>query len=684
MINVRIKNKEFTDRVILSDIEYQFKTGIYILQGENGAGKSTLLNMIYKLDGDYQGQILFNNTDINDIDTSDYRTNYVNYILQSENLFTYLTVDQNIEMLTNNVDQTYVQELKTGFKIQELSKKKFGKLSGGEKQKVRIIIGLLGSAPVLLMDEPDNNLDDNAIKFLSTVIEQSNKTLIIVSHNEYFNYDEVEKIKLGDEQISNNETEITLHIGDNKLSLTKKIKQKLVKKTAKYRVISYLLISLLTLVMLYNCLVYLDSVTMIGRLNSADYCDTCMTIAPPFNNQLIYSFGDKSWLKTDPYYFTAEDKALLEQQPEVASVTPIAFSGATTASTSYQRKYDFNEIIDLSQLDYQKYNIEQPENNEINLQYKRLIDPKVVNEKLPLNKMSGVQIEAILYGDLPDDNSQEIMIEQNLAVYYAQLYDLDSLDQLIGMDVVINATDIETGTVVPLTFTVSGIYDGLAEVNGKSDIIFPYEQGGFEDLANHPWLGIDPHGDSNPYEYFLYDFHGAYDLVGATYPTKEDIEPLKDNAYPSFLIETNTAEDIETLTKKIQNYDKYIAIDNNYVRLHSSNLIYLRRFLIKKTIEIIVLIALIVASIIMTFKLNKNAVDKIILELRFFGFSDEEIDKYNSSQNSLLISGITLCLVMILIVGLIFSNFNILPGLIIFTILVIIFLLSYFINKRRR
>ena len=67
-------------------------------------------------------------------------------------------------------------------------------LSGGEKIKVLIMELLISNRDILLLDEPTNNLDMEAITWLEKYLKQSNKKMIIVSHDEIFLNNIVNKI----------------------------------------------------------------------------------------------------------------------------------------------------------------------------------------------------------------------------------------------------------------------------------------------------------------------------------------------------------------------------------------------------------------------------------------------------------------------------------------------------------
>ena len=61
-------------------------------------------------------------------------------------------------------------------------------LSGGEKQKISIARALLKEAPILLFDEPTNNLDSQTIRWLLQYIQKCNKTILMISHNDEMSF----------------------------------------------------------------------------------------------------------------------------------------------------------------------------------------------------------------------------------------------------------------------------------------------------------------------------------------------------------------------------------------------------------------------------------------------------------------------------------------------------------------
>jgi putative ABC transport system ATP-binding protein len=57
-------------------------------------------------------------------------------------------------------------------------------LSGGEKQRVAIIIGLMLDRPVLLLDEPTSALDKQSKQILKDILTDLQKTIVFISHED--------------------------------------------------------------------------------------------------------------------------------------------------------------------------------------------------------------------------------------------------------------------------------------------------------------------------------------------------------------------------------------------------------------------------------------------------------------------------------------------------------------------
>lgn len=56
-------------------------------------------------------------------------------------------------------------------------------LSGGERQKISIAMALLKDTDLLLLDEPDNNLDEAGLMWLKDILKNTDKTVLFISHS---------------------------------------------------------------------------------------------------------------------------------------------------------------------------------------------------------------------------------------------------------------------------------------------------------------------------------------------------------------------------------------------------------------------------------------------------------------------------------------------------------------------
>lgn len=145
--------------------------------GEEGNGKSTLLKAILGI-CDYAhitGNINFHN-------------NKVGYLEQSlkdedlEKIIFHFLFKSEMDYYDNISDlYRYLEVLKLEDTI---LKQKFSTLSGGEKVKIRLLKLLLDEVDILLLDEPTNDLDIETLEWLEEFINQTNKPIIYISHDE--------------------------------------------------------------------------------------------------------------------------------------------------------------------------------------------------------------------------------------------------------------------------------------------------------------------------------------------------------------------------------------------------------------------------------------------------------------------------------------------------------------------
>jgi ABC-2 type transport system ATP-binding protein len=150
-VNVRGVTKRFGDRVALRDVSFEAADGeLVAVIGPNGAGKTTLLSIV--------GGLL--RADAGEVSRP---PREVGWVPQQGAVYSKLSVAENLRLFARlekvadpdaAVDRMLEQ---TG--LRERARDELGKLSGGNRQRVNIAVGLLADPPVLLLDEPSSALD---------------------------------------------------------------------------------------------------------------------------------------------------------------------------------------------------------------------------------------------------------------------------------------------------------------------------------------------------------------------------------------------------------------------------------------------------------------------------------------------------------------------------------------------
>jgi ABC-type multidrug transport system ATPase subunit len=171
----------------IKDITLSLDSGIYVITGPNGAGKTTLLETIIGLLKPYRGEVylLGVNTKSRKIFEVRRRCSYVPQDFMKPPTEAYTGMDViKLGLVFNRNGLKNVTELAKKLNALDLLEKPFGKLSGGQQQKIMIIRALARNPEVLLLDEPFSSLDAETKENLCEILEDySNRLVIIVCHD---------------------------------------------------------------------------------------------------------------------------------------------------------------------------------------------------------------------------------------------------------------------------------------------------------------------------------------------------------------------------------------------------------------------------------------------------------------------------------------------------------------------
>lgn len=189
--------KSFATVKVLKDITFSLKKGeILGLVGENGAGKSTLMNVlggIYQRDG---GDILLDGKKFEPSNPKVSSDAGIAFVQQELNLFTNLTVMENLfitEMKRSKIGSINKKEMKkiVREKMEELGGTGIspddiiGNLSMGQRQMVEITKSIMKDSRIIIFDEPTTSLSNKEKEKLFEIMhrmQEQGKSIIFISH----------------------------------------------------------------------------------------------------------------------------------------------------------------------------------------------------------------------------------------------------------------------------------------------------------------------------------------------------------------------------------------------------------------------------------------------------------------------------------------------------------------------
>jgi thiamine transport system ATP-binding protein len=164
------------------------KSGIVGVVGRSGSGKSTLLNLIAGFIEPQSGKIIYNDSNLNDLDPSQ---RDLSILFQNFNNFDHLSIFENIilgidpQMKKTTDNFRIVREILKKLSINLDMETKLNLLSGGEQQRVSIARCLIRKKSLLLLDEPFNSLDpglrNNLYKDVVSMAKKTPNQLTLIS-----------------------------------------------------------------------------------------------------------------------------------------------------------------------------------------------------------------------------------------------------------------------------------------------------------------------------------------------------------------------------------------------------------------------------------------------------------------------------------------------------------------------
>ena len=182
---------------VFENLNIEVTKGEFIaFTGPTGSGKTTLVNLITGFTRPTGGRILVDGTDITRLsndEMAEFRAQRMGIVFQTSHLIPDMTVFENVELplaLKGERKERRKESVTEALKmvgVMEFADRTPSTLSVGEKMRVEIARALVTDPPILIMDEPIENLDSFSKEYVLMVLRGGHciqeKTVIVTSHS---------------------------------------------------------------------------------------------------------------------------------------------------------------------------------------------------------------------------------------------------------------------------------------------------------------------------------------------------------------------------------------------------------------------------------------------------------------------------------------------------------------------
>ena len=164
------------------------KDSVYGLIGRNGAGKTTLMRLLTGVQRESGGSYSLFGVDKNSPEIKKERRR-IGAMIESPSIFLDLSAEENLKMqyrILGLPSFSSIPEILDLVGLSDTGKKKVSSFSFGMKERLGIAMALAGHPDILILDEPINGLDPEAIVEMRELIIRLNRemhmTIIVSSH----------------------------------------------------------------------------------------------------------------------------------------------------------------------------------------------------------------------------------------------------------------------------------------------------------------------------------------------------------------------------------------------------------------------------------------------------------------------------------------------------------------------
>lgn len=187
MIQLQNVTKRIKENTVLDNVSYTFKSGfVYGLYGQNGSGKTMLLRAISGLINLDSGSLFIDGEKLHDKIEFPPETGIV---IENMELLPECSAKRNLQMLAkikNIADEKDIIFSLERVGLDPDSDKKVKKFSLGMKQRLNIAQAIFENQKIILLDEPTNALDEDAVQLIYKIIREEKSrgaTIIVATHH---------------------------------------------------------------------------------------------------------------------------------------------------------------------------------------------------------------------------------------------------------------------------------------------------------------------------------------------------------------------------------------------------------------------------------------------------------------------------------------------------------------------
>ena len=185
LLEVRDLHVHLGQSHVLQGVSFDVEPGgVTALLGRNGVGKTTTLRALMGLVPP-QGHVALAGEEIGRMPTHRIVRRGVGYVPEDRDVFTGLTVEENLRLSVRNGSARYDLVYDLFPELAQRAEQRAGTLSGGQQQMVAIARALLNDNRILLVDEPTKGLAPFLVTQVARALERvsETETILLVEQN---------------------------------------------------------------------------------------------------------------------------------------------------------------------------------------------------------------------------------------------------------------------------------------------------------------------------------------------------------------------------------------------------------------------------------------------------------------------------------------------------------------------